>query len=180
LTVDLEPVLTAIGQQYILKPEGLHGLSHWGRVLENGIRLADTTGADLTVVALFAVFHDACRRNEGIDPGHGGRGAELASRFFSARAPEELTQEQLALLEDACRLHARGFRDADITVQTCWDADRLDLARAGIAPSPERLCTQPAKSYDIIQWANSRALIGHVPPFVAEDWVRWFKSASPT
>jgi uncharacterized protein len=159
-----------------LKPEGLHGLSHWGRVLENGLHLANSTGADKTVVALFAVFHDACRRNEGVDPGHGGRGADLASRFFSTREPKELTPEQLALLEDACRLHTRGFREADITVQTCWDADRLDLARAGITPSPDRLCTQPAKNNELIQWANSRALTRHVPKFVEEDWIRWFQS----
>lgn len=176
--MNLEPVLAAIGQQYVLHPEGLHGLSHWGRVLENGLRLSQSNGADIAVVTLFAVFHDACRRNEGIDPGHGERGAELASQLFTTRAPVGLTQKQLELLDEACRLHTNGYRDADITVQTCWDADRLDLARAGIIPSPDRLCTQPAKEDEIIGWASTRSRTRHVPPFVEKDWIRWFQSAS--
>jgi hypothetical protein len=35
--------------------------------------------------------------------------------------------------------------DGDITVQTCWDADRLDLPRVGIQPLPQFLCTEAAK-----------------------------------
>lgn len=175
--MNLEPILAAIGQQYLLHPKGLHGLSHWGRVLENGLRLAETTGADTKVVTLFAVFHDACRRNEGIDPGHGERGAALASHFFSARRHDNLTSKQLALLDEACRLHTAGLCETDITVQTCWDADRLDLARAGIIPSPDRLCTQPAKVQELIEWASSRSLIRHVPHFVENDWLQWFESS---
>lgn len=176
--MNLEPVLSAIGQQYILQPAGLHGLSHWGRVLENGLHLAATTGADVTVVTLFAVFHDACRRNEGIDPGHGERGAQLAAQVLSISEVEGVTSDQLTLLEEACRLHTMGLRQADITVQTCWDADRLDLARAGIIPSPDRLCTQPARMHDLISWASARSKKRHVPPFVEKDWSQWFDSAS--
>jgi uncharacterized protein len=178
LNVNLEPVLAAIGGQYLLRPDGLHGLSHWGRVLENGLRLAKRTGADLTVVALFAVFHDACRQNQGIDPGHGERGAEFASRFFSTSKPEGITSERLALLDEACRLHTEGLRDADITIQTCWDADRLDLARAGITPSPHRLCTGPAREQELIEWANIRSRTRYVPHFVEDEWAQWFKSGS--
>jgi uncharacterized protein len=35
--------------------------------------------------------------------------------------------------------------DADVTVQTCWDADRLDLVRIDIQPEAERLCTDAAR-----------------------------------
>ncbi len=31
--------------------------------------------------------------------------------------------------------HSNGAVDADPTVQTCWDADRLDLGRVGIKPA---------------------------------------------
>jgi uncharacterized protein len=175
--MNLKPILAAIGRQYSLQPDGLHGLSHWGRVLENGLLLAETTGADKTVVTLFAVFHDACRRNEGIDPGHGQRGAELASQLISVSQPEGVTPEQLALLEDACRLHTKGLRQADITLQTCWDADRLDLARAGITPLPDRMCTQPARGQELIGWASARSRTRHIPHFVDQDWSRWFISA---
>jgi uncharacterized protein len=33
----------------------------------------------------------------------------------------------------------------NITVQTCWDADRLDLGRVGIKPDPKRLFTEEGK-----------------------------------
>ena len=32
----------------------------------------------------------------------------------------------------ACTDHTKGQTAADITIQTCWDADGLDLARVGI------------------------------------------------
>jgi HD superfamily phosphodiesterase len=54
-------------------------------VLENGLRLAPATGANVTLVALFAIFHDARRRNDGHDAGHGERGAQCAA---AARAHE--------------------------------------------------------------------------------------------
>ena len=38
------------------------------------------------------------------------------------------------MLEEACRLHTNGQREADVTIQTCWDADRLDLLRVGTHP----------------------------------------------
>ena len=57
--------------QYKLDPQGLHGLPHWERVLQNGLRLAEHTGADSTVITLFALFHDACRENEWKDKNHG-------------------------------------------------------------------------------------------------------------
>lgn len=49
---------------------------------------------------------------------------------------------------------------ADITVQTCWDADRLDLGRVGIRPDPDRLCTSAAKESDLLEWAYARSVRG--------------------
>lgn len=176
--MDLRPILITIASQYNLNPCGSHGVSHWGRVLENGHRLAEITGADRIVVTLFALFHDACRWNDGADPGHGERGAHLASTDFNATSPDFLTASQLALLMEACAFHTQGLTDGDITVQTCWDADRLDLARVGTIPHPEHLCTAPAKAADFIWWASTRARERYVPQFVEEDWFRWFKPKS--
>ena len=50
--------------------------------------------------------------------------------------------------------------DADITVQTCWDADRLDLGRVGIRPDPRRLCTAAARNPRMIEAAFARSLAG--------------------
>ena len=41
----------------------------------------------------------------------------------------------MELLIEACKYHSDGFTEADITVQTFRDADRLDLGRVGIRPS---------------------------------------------
>ena len=39
----------------------------------------------------------------------------------------------------------------------CWDADRLDLARVGIDPHPDYLCTALARRRDTIEEAVMRS-----------------------
>jgi HD superfamily phosphodiesterase len=79
--LDLKPIVHAVLKEYALPRDGTHGVAHWARVLENGLRLAEETKARIDVVRLFAVFHDSRRINESIDDGHGRRGAELAKSF---------------------------------------------------------------------------------------------------
>jgi uncharacterized protein len=43
------------------------------------------------------------------------------------------------------RYNSDGLLEADITVQTCRDADRLDLGRVGQTPRVEKLCTEEAR-----------------------------------
>jgi uncharacterized protein len=168
---EFKPIIEAISLQYLLEWDGLHGVGHWGRVLENGLLLAESTGADLEVVRLFSIFHDACRKNDGIDPGHGKRGAELAKSFRGLHF--ELPQDQFDLLYAACVGHTDGKRHGDITVLTCWDADRLDLSRAHITPKASRMCTEPAQDPDIIAWAIDRSLTAYRPPFVEQEWLSY-------
>jgi uncharacterized protein len=170
--LDLTPLLKEIAKQYQLDPNDTHGLSHWARVLENGLKLADEEGGDKTVITLFAIFHDACRRNQSLDPGHGARGAALAEKILSEHTLVSTTQ--LVLLSEACRDHTDGQTAADLTVQICWDADRLDLARAGIMPDPVRLCTPTAKTQAILDWANGRALQDFTPHYVVKEWQTFF------
>lgn len=136
---------------------GFHGRDHWLRVLQNGRLLAAETGANLRVVELFALLHDSCRENENADPLHGHRAAafarDLRGRWFDA------TDAEMDLLTLACELHSDGYTEADITVQTCWDADRLDLGRVGIRPSARYLCTEAAKRPDIIEAALERSMM---------------------
>ncbi|MFH1844316.1 MAG: hypothetical protein ABIF77_14025 [bacterium] len=163
-------LINTILDQYELNVLGKHGLAHWGRVLENGLRLAETTGARPDVVTYFAMFHDACRLNDRRDIGHGHRGAQLAAslhgEFF------DLDDAGFALLYDACVAHTDGGTEGDITIVTCWDADRLDLPRAGITPQPSRLCTEPARDPDTIQWARERSLSDFTPAYVHDQWLR--------
>lgn len=154
--------------QYSLPLHGLHGVSHWARVLEIGQRLAECTGANLAVVRLFAVFHDSRRINEGDDPGHGKRGAELAASLRGHLAG--LSDAEFELLQYACCRHTDGLTDADVTVQTCWDADRLDLPRAGIHPAAFRLCTRAARDVELLRWAELRSVARQTPAWVRRDW----------
>lgn len=171
-TIDLNPLLAKIASQYKLKADGAHGLSHWARVLENGLRLSAIEGGDTTVISLFAIFHDACRHNQARDPGHGQRGAVLAGKLLQDHPA--VNQEQLKMLQRACRDHTAGQTEADLTVQICWDSDRLDLIRVHIKPSPKRLCTNAARSKEILQWANQRAQSKYSPDYVQSEWTPIF------
>jgi uncharacterized protein len=64
----------------------------------------------------------------------------------------------MELLDAAIRYHADGLREGDVTVQTCWDADRLDLGRVGIRPNPSKLCTDAARRPDVLGEAYRRSL----------------------
>jgi uncharacterized protein len=164
--MDTARIIAEILKDYPLSPWGAHGLAHWARVMENGLKLAQATGANVEVVRLFALFHDSRREDDGDDYGHGKRGAdfacELRGRFF------ELPDREFELLYRACQFHTGGRSDPDVTVRTCWDADRLDLGRVGIVPNPLYLCTDVAKQPAVINWAHDRAVREHVPDILAE------------
>ena len=135
---------------------GFHGKDHWLRVLRNGREVALATGANLRVVELFAIIHDSKRKNENHDPDHGRRAAEYARMMQGVWF--RLETAELELLCNACLLHSDGLTRADLTVQACWDADRLDLGRVGIKPDPRYLCTSHAKQAHVIEAAYDRSL----------------------
>ena len=148
--------VATIRAQFALNWYGIHGIQHWERVRENGLRLAQITGANPTVVELFAYLHDSRRLDDWEDAGHGARAATylqtLRDRYF------EVSDQELKLLVHACRHHSDGMMQGDITVQTCWDADRLDLGRVGIRPDPQYLCTPAARDPDMLAWSYRRSL----------------------
>jgi uncharacterized protein len=121
----------------------IHGVDHWVRVERNGLYLAGKTGADPVVVSLFALFHDSRRKNDGFDPGHGLRGAEYARSLRGELTI--LADGAFELLLFACAHHTDRRRVDDITVAACWDADRLELGRVGIAPRERFFNTEPAR-----------------------------------
>jgi uncharacterized protein len=166
--IDLRPIVQAILAEYVLPVNGHHGVSHWARVLENGLRLCEKTGAKIEIVRLFAVLHDSKRPNEGTDPDHGQRGAEFAAALRGRLL--DLPESDFRLLHRACSGHTHERTHPDITIQTCWDSDRLDLGRVGVMPHPSRLCTVPAKASDMILWADGRASFRFVPDVVVEEW----------
>jgi len=148
-------ILEIIKRQYLLDWEGIHGVRHWSRVMQNGLRIAEDNDADTTVVCLFALYHDACRTNEGHDPAHGTRGAALArshhAKLFRA------SKDQLDLLIEACDNHTDGVTSNDPTLGACWDADRLDLPRVSIYPRAEFLSCEAAMTHETMRWAAEHA-----------------------
>lgn len=143
-------------REFPLEWRGIHGAAHWARVRVNGLRLAAATGANAAVVELFAFLHDARREHDGHDRAHGARAARLAAELNGELFT--LAPRELELLEWACREHSDGHLDADVTVQTCWDADRLDLGRIGVRPDPRRLCTSAARDAGVIAAAYRRSI----------------------
>ncbi len=117
----------------------IHGVEHWARVERNGLWLAGRTGANVAVVRLFALLHDACRLNDWHDPGHGPRAARLAAELGAQVLG--VSPEELDLLCRACEGHTLERISEDPTIGTCWDADRLDLPRALITPHPRFFST---------------------------------------
>ncbi len=141
---------------------GIHGIAHWDRVRDNGLFLSKHTDADVAVIEAFAWLHDSCRLDDCGDPGHGHRAAEFV-RELHADGLLELGLGQLDLLSEACRHHSCGRKEADLSVQICWDADRLDLGRVGTKPDPFYLCTGRARQRDTIRWALARSVGGEAP-----------------
>ena len=155
--------LLEIRAQFQLDWWGYHGVEHWSRVLENGLTLCgEVPDARPEVVVLFALFHDACRENEHRDPEYGHKAAALAVGYHQRGAlPVDATG--LELLVEACTGHDKGLVSMDSTIGVCWDADRLDLGRVGIRPSPRFLSTAAARKPEILENCLNASLRGEFP-----------------
>jgi uncharacterized protein len=165
-------LLALLRERFALDWRGIHGTPHWARVRRNGLVLAARTGASRRVVSLFAFLHDSCRLDDDRDAQHGQR-ADALVRSLRDTGLLCLSDEEAELLSFACRHHSDGRTDADVTVQTCWDADRLDLGRVGKRPDPRLLCTHAARDHQLIAWAYRRSLgartgLKELPPSVVE------------
>jgi uncharacterized protein len=132
-----------VRRHFKLAPDSLHGPTHWQKVEDIGLAIARKNGADQEVVRLFAWLHDACRESEYTDEKHGERAAKLARQLRGTLLT--LTDDQFGTLSYALKHHADGLTHEDITVGTCWDADRLDLGRVGTSPEEKYMSTKEGK-----------------------------------
>ena len=136
------------GVLYLLRKESsffnspIHGVKHWKTVERNAHYLASFNNADTEVLSYFAYFHDCMRENEHRDKGHGPRAASFAKKHRKLIPLDDIQFKQLT---DACKGHTYGERPDCITINTCWDADRLDLLRVNIVPDADRLHNEEAK-----------------------------------
>jgi uncharacterized protein len=156
-----DELVKAVCGQYRLDLDGPHGIKHWARVYDIGLKIAGSCGADTQIVELFALFHDCCRVNNHGDRGHGKRGAELAAMFQGRYF--DIAGKQWQLLDIACSMHTDARTHPDVTVQVCFDADRLDLGRVGKYPDPFFLSTDLARQEEMIIWAYRRSIENHLP-----------------
>lgn len=129
--------------RFRLGEQSIHGPAHWERVERHAVALATHGGGDQTIVRLFALFHDVCRWSDGGDHEHGARGAALAAALRGTWL--DLPDERFQLLEYACIWHTFGQVSDDPTIGACWDADRLDIWRAGIMPVERYMSTEFAR-----------------------------------
>ena len=151
-----QELIRLIKQTFQLNWQGVHGLPHWARVRVNGLLIARQNGANARVVELFAFLHDVKREAEFNDPDHGVRAAYFVNTL--ANDLLEINDQEKELLSYACEYHSRGLVEGDVTIQTCWDADRLDLGRGGLRPSIDKLCTEIAKQPEFFEQAYQRAI----------------------
>jgi uncharacterized protein len=141
--IDFAALEDYIYENRLFDEKSLHGLSHWHQVEFNGLLLAKKTHADEAVVRLFALFHDSRRIHDGYDEEHGPRGAEFAKQLRGKLF--NLDDERFQKLLIACQKHTVEPSTGDPTIDTCFDADRLDLGRVSIVPDPQKMATDFGK-----------------------------------
>lgn len=116
-----------------------HGVKHWDRVARFGQMLL-TEDADRDMIMAFAYLHDSERKANGEDIEHGKRASALIDAIRQSQL-YFLTDSQITKLKRACELHTIEHQTGDITIDICFDADRMDLLRVGIMPLPDKMAT---------------------------------------
>ena len=91
--VTREAVLAAVLAQHRLGPAGIHGVAHWERVRENGLLLAERTGARTDIVA---VAKPTCRSAIGVKGSTSSSSEEPATTSSAfARADKHKTSKTI-------------------------------------------------------------------------------------
>lgn len=158
LGFDLNPIIDFATEGWSLGDT--HGLAHWQKVERNGIILGMVIRdgvlcyrdeVNMKVVRSFAYLHDKCRVNDEFDSEHGVRSADL---IYTIRDTilKDLSDDEIMLLDKACRYHTTLHRTGIPTVDVCFDADRLDLGRVGIDPDPKKMATSQGAYYTTVLW----------------------------
>lgn len=139
---DFNRIIELTMDQFAMDHEtSIHGITHWQEVEKNAIMLAVQPGVDMTVVRLFAYFHDCKRVEEYEDYEHGQRAAEFVKECWESGKLDFIETLQYNKLYEACYYHNSGTISQDATIGACYDADRIELLRCGITPKPVLMST---------------------------------------
>jgi uncharacterized protein len=152
--IDWDALWNLASKRFTLGLGSIHGPHHWRRVEQNALQLAVENRADVTVVRLFAMFHDSCRENDSHDPEHGLRAARWAASLHGTAF--SIDHARLETLTEACIGHDKGYTSPDMTIGTCWDADRLELTRVGVRPDPAYMSTAAGRALAARGWPYVR------------------------
>jgi ribA/ribD-fused uncharacterized protein len=158
-----------------------HGPRHWGHVWLNAKLLCKAHSVPPEVPCWFAYLHDACRVDEGRDHEHGPRAAAWAIKL-RCQGELALSDENFEALHLALHEHSNGHSRGPLLAKICWDADRLDLGRVGIAVNPEMLCTPAARRLlhdrraELIPPGKNGKKVDHVNKIDAFRWEHAFLS----
>ena len=156
---DLDALLQAVSARATNLHSSIHGPTHWHSVALAGLHLLGAgERADRPIAFLFALLHDAMRADDGEDPEHGPRAATLAVELRD-QGLLEMADSRAERLERALSGHALGATSSDPTIALCWDADRLDIGRVGLAPDPVYFSTAKARALAAsglpLRWART-------------------------
>jgi len=66
---------------------------------------------------------------------------KIEINFFILLFYKKFSDSVWFYLSKACELHTTTLRTGNSTIDTCFDADRLDLERVGIIPYPNKMAT---------------------------------------
>ena len=139
----------------VLPVSSKHSYSHWERVEQIGLKIAEKNGAEKELISLFAYLHDSRRESDHTDNDHGKRAAILLDELIKEKIIN-ITDAQYKKLSFALANHTGDkAKSDDITIQTCWDADRLDLWRVGKTPDPKRMYTEYGKTQEMRDFSKS-------------------------
>lgn len=146
---DWPALFEAVVNQFRLDQFGIHGPSHWTRVWDNVAELA-TTERCLTIGRYFAILHDSQRASDNEDKIHGPQAALYAHRV---RHMINLSESDFSVLcramgEHCCaKFYTNAQSEEEQIIQTCFDADRLDLPRCGYKVAELRLHSPGARQF---------------------------------
>lgn len=98
----------------------------------------------MDVINAFAYLHDVERYDNGRDLQHGERAARVIDSIRHDLLGA-LSDTQIEKLKRACKQHTTTTKTGDVTIDICFDADRLDLYRVGIKPDPDRMATEAGR-----------------------------------
>ena len=114
--------------------EGIHGEKHARNVCILAARIAERCGGDQDVIQWAALLHDIGRENDGNDPDHGERGAEIAEHIIKT----ENLRPDIEMVKQCIHQHCRPPRTSH-EAKVMSDADKLDRFRLGMNAMNEEL-----------------------------------------